>query len=238
MKNLGETLKSQRKKRKLTYNQVYSKTKIQQHYIKALEQNDYSVFDGKLHAKGFLKIYAKLLDLNVNQILALWRREYGYTFDDASTIHENSSTKKLVKSLKSSITVTPTKILVSLGILLLLTFFGYLFYSYKKYSGPPALQIYSPENNAIVENSLIDITGQTDIDSTLFVNGEKILLQTDGSFATSLNLREGVNTLSVTSINKLDKKTEKVLTVIYRPHSHPNNVEVSESSPPITPILR
>lgn len=229
MKNLGEILKSQRKKRKLTYNQVYAKTKIQQHYIKALEQNDYSVFGGQLHAKGFLKIYAELLGLNVNQILALWRREYGYTFEDSSDTQGSSSRRKLIKSLRSGITVTPTRLFVSLGLLLLVSFFGYLFYSYKKYSGPPALEVRSPENNAIVENSLIDITGKTDIDSILFVNGEKILLQSDGDFATSLSLREGVNTLSITSINKLDKKTEKVLTVIYRPHTY-KNVEVPESS--------
>jgi len=229
MKNLGEILKAQRKKRKLTYNQVYSRTKIQQYYIKALEQNDYSVFDGRLHAKGFLKIYAELLGLNVNQILALWRREYGYTFEDSFDIQESSSTRKLIKSLKNNIIITPTRIFVFLGTFLLLSFFGYLFYSYKKYSGPPALEIYSPENNAIAENSLIDITGKTDIDSVLFVNGERILLQPDGDFATSLNLREGVNTLSITSINKLDKKTEKVLTVLYRPHTY-KNVEVLESS--------
>jgi len=229
MKNLGEILKSQRKKRKLTYNQVYAKTKIQQQYIKALEQNDYSIFDGRLHAKGFLKIYAGLLGLNVNQILALWRREYGYTFEESSDDRENSSTRKLIKSLGNSISITPTRVFVSLGTLLLLSFFGYLFYSYKKYSGPPTLEVHSPENNAIVENSLIDITGKTDIDSILFVNGEKILLQSDGAFATSLSLREGVNTLSITSINKLDKKTEKVLTVIYRPNTH-KNVEVLESS--------
>ena len=122
MKNLGEILKSQRKKRKLTYNQVYAKTKIQQQYIKALEQNDYSVFDGRLHAKGFLKIYAELLGLNVNQILALWRREYGYTFDDSPDTRESSSGRKLIKSLRNGITITPLRIFVFLGILLILAF--------------------------------------------------------------------------------------------------------------------
>lgn len=207
-------MKSQRKKQKLTYNQVYSRIKIHPNYIKALEQNDYSVFDGKIHAKGFLKIYAELLNLNVNQILALWRREYSNVFEDAL---DSKGERKILSDLKKGFTLTSNKILIGLGLVLLFSFFGYLFYSYKTYSGPPELEIHSPQNNEIVHDSLVDITGNTDIDSVLFVNGERILLKPDGSFATSLTLKEGVNTLNITSISKLDKKTEKVLTVIYRP---------------------
>ncbi len=219
MKNLGEILKSQRKRQKLTYNQVYSKIKVQPMYIKALEQNDYSVFDGRIHAKGFLKIYAELLNLNVSQILALWRREYGYKFDDGFEADEKNKKDSMFSSLKKGFTLSLSNVLVGLGILLLIAFFGYLFYSYKNYAGPPDLKIYTPENNQIVTTSLIDITGETDINSVLFINGEKVLLKPDGTFAASLNLKEGVNTLSISSINKLDKKTEKVLTIIYRPNS-------------------
>ena len=229
MKNLGEILKSQRKKRKLTYNQVYSRIKIQPCYIKALEQNDYDIFDGKIHAQGFLKIYADLLNLNVNQILALWRREYSYKFNDGMKVPEKN---RPFRDLKANFIITPDKIFIGLGIVVLLAFFGYLFHSYKSYSGPPYLEIYSPENNKVVNSSLVDITGKTDIDSALFINGEKLLLKPDGTFAVLLNLKEGVNTLSITSINKLDKKAEEILTVIYRAHDvfDPTIQEATEST--------
>ncbi|MBD3366031.1 hypothetical protein GF360_01670 [candidate division WWE3 bacterium] len=231
MKNLGEILKSQRKKRKLTYNQVYAKIKIHPNYIKALEENDYAVFDSGVHAKGFLKIYAELLNLNVSQILALWRREHSFTFE-----HELEKTKEqtVFEEIKQGFTLTTNKVLALIGIVLLVAFFGYLFYSYKNYSGPPDLKIDTPENNKIVGNSLVDITGKTDIDSVLFINGERVFLKPDGSFATSLHLKEGVNTLSITSINKLDKKTEEVLTVIYRP-TEDSVLESTESTSPVSP---
>jgi hypothetical protein len=162
----------------------------------------------------------------VGQILALWRREYSYYFEDAL---ENKNNKETLKDLRQGITLTPSKILIGIGFILIVLFFGYLFYSYRNYSGPPSLEIQTPENNEVVDTSLIDVTGKTDIDSVLFINGEKILIKPDGSFAASLNLKEGTNTLSITSINKLDKKTEEVLTVIYRPQ---NGLEEEFNEPP------
>jgi cytoskeletal protein RodZ len=213
MKNLGEILLLQRKKMHQTPDSIYKNLKIHPKYIKALEENNYSIFDSSLHASGFLKIYAGALGLNVEEILALWRREFGYAFKEDFPVKK----QKFSESIKTRFVVTPKGVLVAVITVLLISFFGYLYYAYKNYQGPPSLEITSPEDNVIVTQSLVDVTGKTDIDATLLINGEVLLLKPDGHFATSVNLREGVNTLSITSINRLEKKTEKVLTVIYRP---------------------
>jgi len=221
MKNLGEILLSQRKKLRQTPDSLYKKIKIHPKYIKALEENDYSLFDSSAHARGFLKIYASALGLNVEEILALWRREFGYAFpEDFPVLRE-----KKLRKIKPRVTITAKGLVIGVSFLLLLTFFGYLFYAYKNYQGPPELVITHPKDNEIVKSSLVDITGKTDIDATLFINGEVVLLKPDGSFATSVGLREGVNTLSITSINMLEKRSEEILTVIYRP-------EIIISEPP------
>ena len=87
MKNLGEILLSQRKKLKQTPETLYKSLKIHPKYIKALENNDYSVFDSSVHARGFLKIYAEALGMNVEETLALWRREFGYAFKEDFASH-------------------------------------------------------------------------------------------------------------------------------------------------------
>lgn len=229
MKNLGEILLSQRKKLRQTPDSLYKNIKIHPKYIKALEENDYSVFDSSLHARGFLKIYAGVLGLNVEEILALWRREFGYAFPEDFPIRD----AKLGTKIKNRFVITSKGVLVTVCALLLTGFFGYLYYAYKNYQGPPELVISHPEDNKIVERSLIDITGKTDIDSTLLINGEVVLLKPDGSFVASVNLKEGVNTLSVVSINALEKRAEKVLTLIYRPVEVvlPEPVLVEESEP-------
>ena len=214
MKDLGEILKTQRKKYKYTYSDVQQKIKIHPNYVRALEENNYSLFDSKVHALGFLRIYSTLLGLNVDQILALWRREHSSEFPD--DLDSSEPRQKLSKIISGTFSFSFKKLLIFFGSVVLIGFFGYLFYSYKTYQGPPLLELSSPEDNKIVKSNPVDIIGKTDIDATLLVNGERVLLRPDGSFAVSVNLHEGLNTLSITSINKLDKKTEKVLTLILR----------------------
>ncbi|HDQ88665.1 MAG TPA: hypothetical protein ENN92_00760, partial [candidate division WWE3 bacterium] len=125
MKNLGEILLSQRKKLKQTPETLYKSLKIHPKYIKALENNDYSVFDSSVHARGFLKIYAEALGMNVEETLALWRREFGYAFKEDFASQKKTSFKK---DIQSRFVITPKGIGISLIVLFLTGFFGYLYY--------------------------------------------------------------------------------------------------------------
>jgi cytoskeletal protein RodZ len=59
MRSVGRLLLSEREKKKLTLQEVYKIVKIHPKYLKALEEDNYSLFEGKVHAKGFLKVYAE-----------------------------------------------------------------------------------------------------------------------------------------------------------------------------------
>jgi trehalose/maltose hydrolase-like predicted phosphorylase len=117
---------------------------------------------------------------------------------------------------------------------LVVLFFGYIVYQYKNYTGAPYLEIYYPQNNIVVVSDIIDITGKTQLDSDVYINNQKVVLNNDGSFATSLKLKEGINTLSINAINRLSKKTELIKTIIYRPEQKQREItplEVTESTP-------
>src|SRR3989344_17873 len=212
-KSIGKLLMSQREKKKLTLEDIYKFIKINPKYLYALENDDYSVFKGKVHAKGFLKVYSEFLDLNLDEVLALWRREYEGGFDAL----DNEKKVKLKNLDSFSFVLTPQIVLTSLGVIFCVLFFGYLFYQYKNYTDAPKLDIYYPQNNLLLEQDILDVTGKTDIDSEVFINNQKIILNPDGSFATSLKLKEGINSLKISAVNKLSKKTELIRTVIYRP---------------------
>ena len=68
----------------------------------------------------------------------------------------------------------------------------------------------------MVESDLVDVTGKTELDSEVFINNQKVILNQTGNFAVSIKLKEGINTLSIVAVNKLGKKTEDIRTVIYR----------------------
>lgn len=220
MKTVGQILLSQRKNKGWTLEDVYEHIKIQPKYVKALETGDYQLFDNKVQVKGFLKIYAEFLELSVDQVMAFWRREYEAIYE--KTTPQLASENKFSMLENPKFVITPRAAFFSVITILLLGFFGYLFYQYRTYSGAPELEVYSPANNLVTENDILDITGKTERDSVVFINNTRIILNTDGSFATSLKLNPGLNTLSFSATNRLGKEAELTKTVIYRPKESPN----------------
>ncbi len=214
MKSVGGFLIAARKNKKLTLEDIHKFTKIHPKYLKALEDDDYGVFSGKIHAKGFLRIYAEFLGLNVDQILAFWRREYEAVFDDKE--RELDEKLKARAAPPSKLIVTPSLVVGVLGALLITVFFGYLFYQYRTYSGAPKLEIYSPQNSIVVTDDILDITGKTDRDSVLLINNQRVILNMDGTFVTSIKLNEGLSTISIKSVNKLGKESQQIRTIIFR----------------------
>jgi len=225
MKSIGQILKAARLKKNYTIEDVNKFIKVHPKYIKAMEINDYSVFDGKVHSKGFLKIYAQFLELDLDELLALWRREYATTFDDVKQ-------KKLskIRSLEpEKFILTPSTLIITFVGTLLLGFFMYLFFQYRQYTDAPTLDIYYPEDNIVVDNDILDITGKVELDSEVFINNQKIIANTDGSFLTSIKLREGINTISIKSVNKLNKETEEIRNIIFRREEEEEEEDVSEN---------
>jgi cytoskeletal protein RodZ len=233
VRSIGAILKSAREKKRATLDDVYRDIKIHQNYIKALEADDYSVFSSKVHSKGFLKIYCEYLGLSTDDILALWRREYEFEFDNKEK--HQLLPKRFVEPPK--IVVTPSLVATILVFVFLTFFFGYLYYQYRNFTGAPKLTLNYPPDNLVTTSDILDITGKTDLDSEVFVNNQKVILSPDGSFAESVRLKEGLNTISIKAVNKFSKQTEYVKTIIYRAEKIvvPEPPQTTESTP--TPAI-
>jgi cytoskeletal protein RodZ len=230
MKSIGQILKAARQKKNYTIDDIHRLIKIHAKYVKALESDDYSIFDGKVHAKGFLKIYTEFLELETGEIMALWRREYEPAFENPI----DDKYKKIKTLEPEKFSITPAMLVAAFISILLLAFFVYLYFQYRQYTDAPNLDIYYPQENQVVTDDVLDITGQADLDSEVFINNQKIIANPDGSFLTSIKLREGINTVSIKAVNKLNKESERVINIIYRPQEEapllPEDVEESTPS--------
>jgi cytoskeletal protein RodZ len=213
VKSIGQVLRSEREKKKLTLQDVQKHIKIHPAYIRALEDDNYSVFEGKVHAKGFLRLYSKYLELNTEELLALWRRDYERYFEDTKTekLYDISPVER------SKIVLTPRLVLGTVAAVLIFAFFAYLYFQYSSYTDNPKLILHTPEDNLVLKEDIVDITGTTELDSKVFINNQEVVLNSEGNFAGSVRLREGINSISIVATNMLDKRTEEILTVIYRP---------------------
>ena len=236
MSSVGETLKNTRISKKFSLDDAHKFIKIHPKFLKALEEGDYIVLSSEVHAKGFLKIYAEFLDLDVQKQLALWRREYGHKF----TTKKNTTKRLKPRVLEpAKFAITPKLVINTVVAVFIIGFFSYLFYQYQSYSGAPKLEIYTPQNSIVVHSEILDVTGKTDRDSVLLINNQRVILNKDGTFATSIKLRAGLNTLSFLAVNKLGKETEETRTIIHRQQENAGvnelNVEVMESTPTSLP---
>ena len=69
VKTAGESLRAEREARGLSEKEVADKLHITVHYLRSIEENKYEKLPGEVFARGYIKSYAELLDLNPQHII-------------------------------------------------------------------------------------------------------------------------------------------------------------------------
>lgn len=210
----GQILKTRRLEKGLTIEEVSQETKITQRFIKALESDDYDAFDSFIFASGFIKIYGKYLGLQVDKLIALYRRE-SWTKKNNKT---NPKGFKIKKKFAIREYLTHDNIVKLILIIFLLAIGFYIIADFHKYNEKPEINILSPNNNLTTNNPSVVIKGLTSINSELYVNNNEIPINPDFSFEYTATLKPGINEITITAINKINKKkkVDKKLIVNYQ----------------------
>src|SRR5262245_26275578 len=73
--NVGETLKRARLKKQLTIEQLAQQTKINRHALEALEENDLDRLPADVYVRGFIRTYAREVDVDPEEVVADHVRE-------------------------------------------------------------------------------------------------------------------------------------------------------------------
>lgn len=68
----GQMLQAAREEKQWSFTDTEEITKIRVRYIQALEEEKYEILPGTTYVKGYLRTYAKQLDLNPDEIIALY----------------------------------------------------------------------------------------------------------------------------------------------------------------------
>jgi|Deesub1362B_J571_1020462.scaffolds.fasta_scaffold04107_4 cytoskeletal protein RodZ len=77
MSELGQLLREKREQKGASLEDVEEVTRIRKKYIEALEGGDYGLLPAEIYVKGFLRNYAIYLGLDVEEVMALYRKELG-----------------------------------------------------------------------------------------------------------------------------------------------------------------
>jgi len=190
----GEVLKNKRELLKKSLEKVSEDTKIQKRFLEYIENNQFEYFDSEVFLTGFIKIYAKYLDLDTSKVLALSRRS------NPNKTTRNTSNKKEdpkpSKKLRKKPTLEPKLVITILLGIFLLAIFAYIGFQIYQFQSPPSLEITSPVSDSEVQTKDIVVEGKTDSESISEVNGTAVETNERGEFSNEVTLKEGLNTIT------------------------------------------
>lgn len=207
MKTVGPILKKARQEKGLEIKEVFKEIKIPPKFINALEEGRWYLFSSRVHAQGFLKIYAEFLGLNVEEVLAFWRREY-------KNSGEENAPAFLTPVTRPRLLITPGRIITITTLVFIVLFLLYIFTQYRSFAGAPILIIDQPPGDTTTAAAILNVSGRTDPDAQLFINGQKVAVDNKGTFSTKITLATGANRLSFEAVNKLGKTRKETRTVV------------------------
>lgn len=80
---------------------------------------------------------------------------------------------------------------------------------------PPSLQIDQPRNDAVVNAQEIQLSGNTDRNTSLYLNNSPIVVDLTGEFESTFRLKEGDNILQFKAVDIAGNTTEKSVQIRY-----------------------
>lgn len=205
--SLGEKLNSKRLDLCLSLQDVYDKTKIPVKYLEFLEKEEWNKLPGKVYIRNFLKKYCSCLGLNQKLCIRQYEKQISKILK--SEPRKKSILKKFLES------ITPNRLMIILLVIGIVSFVGYIGYEISNYIKPPEIKIIYPEKEFTTMENIINIKGQTEKESILFVNGEAVGVSDAGDFSFDVNLKSGLNKLDLVSQKKNSRKSYEQI-IIYK----------------------
>ncbi|MDO8565915.1 MAG: DUF4115 domain-containing protein [Candidatus Moranbacteria bacterium] len=228
---LGEKLKKLRGDFRMSLSEISKVTKIQVKYLEYLENGQYDKLPAEVYVRGFLRSYARYLNIDEQALVKLYERE--------RNIHANLSQDMPKKTFAmknldiSSLTITPRSLVLVTIVFLVFGAFFYLYREFQAFAGAPRLVILSPKSGETVETSEIVVTGKTDKGARVSINNQPVFVGGDGEFSDKLILQSGLNTIIIVSVNRFDKEKSETLSI----EAH-YTLSVPETSSGSTPVVQ
>ena len=204
---LGEKLRKLRTDFRMSLQDVSKATRIQVKYLESLENGAYEQLPADVYVRGFLRSYARYLNVDERAMIKLYDRE--------RNIKVNLGQEQKPQGASSfsplSLVITLRSLVVGLIFLTVFGAFFYLYREFKSFAAEPQLSLFEPENGSVIDSQEVSVRGRTDKGAQVTLNGQNVFVDTNGQFADTLIVRSGTNTIVVRSMNRFNR--EKVVTL-------------------------
>ncbi|MGB6839208.1 MAG: hypothetical protein WBE27_03010, partial [Microgenomates group bacterium] len=97
-----------------------------------------------------------------------------------------------------------TTFIVGITIVIMMVL-GYLGFQYSRFISPPKLVVDQPQEEEVVKERILIVSGKTDLDATIRINNQPVLVDEDGDFETEIEIFEGTEEIIVKAVSRSGK---------------------------------
>lgn len=210
--SLGERLKKRREALNITAQEVAVRIQIPIKYIIALEEDQYDVFSAKVYALGYVK---KILDILTFEDKENFLNEFKNEWD-INTFHNKKRPIPIPENRGNKPLITSVRLGLGIGGILFLLSIAFLGVRITKFVGTPSLRVDKPEDQATFFQPVVTVTGKTEKESHLTVNGRELTIDELGNFSQEIELGAGLNALEFIAQNRFGKTAKVIRYVLVR----------------------
>lgn len=220
---VGQRLKRKREWQHQSLLDVSRALKITEKSLKAIEELDVEKLPAQVYARGFVKLYAEFMGLDAEQTV----KDFTTELANLRVSKEQKITPQQLRSFRGpKLIITPRLIAVTAGVLVAIIALSYLFFEVRGFTRAPMLTLSSPVDDSRVKENNVTVKGKTDPTAEVKINGEKVFVQSDGSFSETIGIGPGLNKITVSAKSIGGKESAVTREVL---------VEQNQSTPSVSP---
>lgn len=212
LETIGERLRKKREALGLSLKEVADELQAPQKYIQALEENAFEMFTAKIYGLGYLRKLTTLLAVeDKSELEQEFSNEWGIRMfqkeKELWPLPQNRGTHPLI---------TPVRLGISMGGVLLLFFLIFLGARLAHFVGTPQLSLLEPHDRVSIDTPVLRIRGSTEKEGRLTVNGRELTIDQVGNFNEEIELAAGLNVLEFIAKNRFGRETREVRYVVVK----------------------
>lgn len=209
-RTLGQWLRKERVARHWSLANVSHNIQVSPAFLEALENDEYRLFPAKVYALGFLRKLLKLYapdkpDALMDAFQTAWAAQMSE--DQPAHFSEKNH---------YSWQFGPRHIALGAAGIFLLAFILFLGTRLSRFVSSPELTLEKPPEAFILAEPVVDVSGRTEKESRLTVNGRELKIDERGFFDEPIELLAGRNTLEFVAENRFGKTSKVVRNVLVK----------------------
>lgn len=230
---IGERLRAARQGQRLQLNDLGAELKINPQHLRALEEGRYNDFSSPVYIKNYLRRYTQRLGIAWSTVADQYEQEIRVFHATPSPVVSQQRPKGRARGseqhrgaerrhsasgvFNARALMIPRLFKMGIAGMVALLLVVYFVLQVVQFLSPPPLTVIAPATDVIATDRKIQVSGTTDPEMIVEINGQRASVQPNGDFTETVFLHDGLNTLRITARSKRSQERVVVRNVLVDP---------------------